>query len=177
MIKRTIITDDIKNLVRSSIMENPNINPLDVSLHRKFCVGNVIMIKSKDGRYSLNLPEEFNKEHLMIWKSDVGGVLLNELKQTDKFLFEHIGKEFRVLLKRIREGELESLTQRKLVHITIGDYDYVIIKVVKLPEYMYSNIVNEEKYIVDDIIEDENVHFIDEDVHKNEDENDSFQLF
>ena len=103
MIKRTIITDDIKNLVRSSIMENPNINPLDVSLHRKFCVGNVIMIKSKDGRYSLNLPEEFNKEHLMIWKSDVGGVLLNELKQTDKFLFEHIGKEFRVLLKRIRE--------------------------------------------------------------------------
>ena len=178
MVKSTIISEDLKNMVKASILENPVIEPLDMQTHNRFCIGNVMVAVLPDGKLMSYLPSDFTKAQGMMWRADVGGVLLKELKSPEKLLFEHVNDKFRVLVKRIREDEFEDLMSRKLVHFTLGDYDYVIIKATKVTDTMYISSVSNEKYVVDEQIEDENVHFIEESTTSLEDDvNDSYQLF
>lgn len=177
MVKSTIISDDLKDLVKASIQENPVIEPLDMNIHNRFCVGNVMMVILPDGKMMSYLPDDFTKEQNMMWRADVGGVLFKELKKTDRLLFEHVAENFKVLVKRVREEEREDLQSRKLIHFTLGDYDYVIIKAIKSTDFMYINNVHNEKYVVDDQVEEESVYYIEEDNHTQEEISDSYQLF
>ena len=175
MIKTTIITDDIREMVNCSIKNNPVIEPLDLEQHKRFCVGNVTMAVTSDGHIVSYLPDDFTQEQSKLWRADVGGVLVKELRQSEPLLFEHKSEKFKVLLKKIRENELDDFKQRKLVHITVAESDYTIIKVTDITDVLYVKNTKSEKYVVEHPEEEtESVYFIelnsveDEDSNKNE---------
>lgn len=175
MIKTTIITDDIREMVNCSIKNNPVIEPLDLEQHKRFCVGNVTMAITSDGHIVSYLPDDFTQEQSKLWRADVGGVLVKELRQSEPLLFEHKSEKFKVLLKKIRENELDDFKQRKLVHITVAESDYTIIKVADITDVLYVKNTKSEKYVVEHPEEEtESVYFIelnsaeDEDSDKNE---------
>ena len=175
MIKTTIITDDIREMVNCSIKNNPVIEPLDLEQHKRFCVGNVTMAITSDGHIVSYLPDDFTQEQSKLWRADVGGVLVKELRQSEPLLFEHKSEKFKVLLKKIRENELDDFKQRKLVHITVAESDYAIIKVADITDVLYVKNTKSEKYVVEHPEEEtESVYFIelnsveDEDSDKNE---------
>ena len=175
MIKTTIITDDIREMVNCSIKNNPVIEPLDLDQHKRFCVGNVTMAVTSDGHIVSYLPDDFTQEQSKLWRADVGGVLVKELRQSEPLLFEHKSEKFKVLLKKIRENELDDFKQRKLVHITIAESEYTIIKVADITDVLYVKNTKSEKYVVEHPDEEtESVYFIelnsveDEDSDKNE---------
>ena len=175
MIKTTIITDDIREMVNCSIKNNPVIEPLDLEQHKRFCVGNVTMAVTSDGHIVSYLPDDFTQEQSKLWRADVGGVLVKELRQREPLLFEHKSEKFKVLLKKIRENELDDFKQRKLVHITVAESDYTIIKVADITDVLYVKNTKSEKYVVEHPEEEtESVYFIelnsveDEDSDKNE---------
>lgn len=175
MIKTTIITDDIREMVNCSIKNNPVIEPLDIEQHKRFCVGNVTMAVTSDGHIVSYLPDDFTQEQSKLWRADVGGVLVKELRQSEPLLFEHKSEKFKVLLKKIRENELDDFKQRKLVHITVAESDYTIIKVADITDVLYVKNTKSEKYVVEHPEEEtESVYFIelnsveDEDSDKNE---------
>lgn len=175
MIKTTIITDDIREMVNCSIKNNPVIEPLDLEQHKRFCVGNVTMAVTSDGHIVSYLPDDFTQEQSKLWRADVGGVLVKELRQSEPLLFEHKSEKFKVLLKKIRENELDDFKQRKLVHITLAESDYTIIKVTDITDVLYVKNTKSEKYVVEHPEEEtESVYFIelnsveDEDSDKNE---------
>lgn len=175
MIKTTIITDDIREMVNCSIKNNPVIEPLDLEQHKRFCVGNVTMAVTSDGHIVSYLPDDFTQEQSKLWRADVGGVLVKELRQSEPLLFEHKSEKFKVLLKKIRENELDDFKQRKLVHITVAESDYTIIKVADITDVLYVKNTKSEKYVVEHPEEEtESVYFIelnsveDEDSDKNE---------
>lgn len=175
MIKTTIITDDIREMVNCSIKNNPVIEPLDLEQHKRFCVGNVTMAITSDGHIVSYLPDDFTQEQSKLWRADVGGVLVKELRQSEPFLFEHKSEKFKVLLKKIRENELDDFKQRKLVHITVAESDYTIIKVADITDVLYVKNTKSEKYVVEHPEEEtESLYFIelnsveDEDSDKNE---------
>lgn len=175
MIKTTIITDDIREMVNCSIKNNPVIEPLDLEQHKRFCVGNVTMAVTSDGHIVSYLPDDFTQDQSKLWRADVGGVLVKELRQSEPLLFEHKSEKFKVLLKKIRENELDDFKQRKLVHITVAESDYTIIKVADITDVLYVKNTKSEKYVVEHPEEEtESVYFIelnsveDEDSDKNE---------
>lgn len=178
MVKSTIISDELKNMVKASIQSNPVIECVDMNVHRRFCVGNVMIVILPDNSIMSYLPDNFTKEQSAMWRADVGGVLLKELRKTEKLLFEHISDKFKVLIKRVREDERDDLEAKKLIHFTLGDYDYVIIKAAKLTDTFYINNVHTEVYSTsteDSDTEEESLYIIEE--LEQVEENDSYQLF
>lgn len=175
MVKSTIISDDLKDMVIKSIQNNPIIEPLDMNHHKRFCIGTVSITVLPDGSIMSYLPDDFTGKHGALWKADVGGVLFRELKKKDCLLFEHVSDNFKVLLKKIREEELEDFTKRNLCHFRIAESDYCIIKAVMNTDSLYINNVSNEKYIIDVDEEDESVYFIDEDVV--DDSNDTVEQY
>ena len=179
MIRTTIITDELKNMVSNSVNNNPIIEPLDLTVHKRFCVGNVSMSVLPDGSIISYLPDDFTKDQATLWKADVGGVLVKELKQKDCLLFEHKSENFKVLLKKIRETEVDDFKNRKLLHLTVAESEYCIIKAVKITDTLYINSVRNEKYVTD-VQEDENesVHYIDDSTNNtNTNESIEYSLF
>ncbi len=174
MIKTTIITDDIREMVNCSIKNNPVIEPLDLEQNKRFCVGNVSMAVTSDGRIVSYLPDDFTQEQSKLWRADVGGVLVKELRQKEPLLFEHKSENFKVLLKKIRESEHGDFKHRKLIHVTVGESEYSIIKVVDVTDTLYINNTKSEKYIIEHPEEEtESVYYIELDTNNNNDEDDS----
>lgn len=178
MIKSTIITEELKEMVTASVIANPVIDPLDLSSHKRFCVGNVSMAVLPDGSIISYLPDDFTKEQATLWKSDVGGVLVKELRQSDCLLYEHKSEKFKVLLKKIRDCEIDDFKNRKLLHLTVAESEYCIIKVVKISDEFYLSNVKNEKYIVDVVEEDEDsTHYIEDVTTVKENEPIEYSLF
>lgn len=178
MIKSTIITEDLKDMVRASVNANPVIEPLDLTKHKRFCVGNVSMSILPDGSIISYLPDDFTKDQATLWKADVGGVLVKELKQKDCLLYEHKSEKFKVLLKKIRGTEVDDFKNRKLLHLTVAESEYCIIKAVKITDEFYLNNVKNEKYVTDVVEEDDApTHYIDESTLVKENEPIEYSLF
>jgi hypothetical protein len=183
MVKNTIISDELKGMVINSITKNPIVEPLDMTYHKRFNVGGVSITILPDGCIMSYLPDDFTSKHSALWKADVGGVLLKELRKKDILLYEHVSENFKVLLKKIREDELEDFKNKKLNHVTVGECDFCIIKAVKSTDCMYVNNVQNEKYIIDEPVveneedENESVYFIDETKIETSDESTQYSLF
>ena len=179
MIKTTIITDDIREMVNCSIKNNPVIEPLDLEQHKRFCVGNVTMAVTSDGHIISYLPDDFTQDQSKLWRADVGGVLVKELRRREPLLFEHKSDNFKVLLKKIREEENDDFNNRKLSHVVIGESVYCIIKVVDITDSLYINNTKTEKYVTEQSEEDtESVYYIDinsSDTENNSDGNESVE--
>jgi hypothetical protein len=183
MVKNTIISDELKDMVISSITKNPTVEPLDMTYHRRFNIGGVSITIMNDGSLMSYLPDDFTSKHAALWKADVGGVLMRELRKKDVLLYEHVSDNFRVLLKKIREEESEDFKNKKLYHFTIGESEFCIIKAVKATDIMYVNNVKNERYIVDEPVisddeeDEDSVYFIEEAKLEKIDETTQYSLF
>ena len=62
---------------------------------------------------------------------------------------QHKSENFKVLLKKIRESEHGDFKHRKLIHVTVGESEYSIIKVVDVTDTLYINNTKSEKYIIE----------------------------
>ena len=69
------------------------------------------------------------------WKKDIGDVFVKDCKHNNlDSYFKFAGNGFEVLLKRISENEYEDLEKRGFIHVKLGDFYYMIVKVIPANE-------------------------------------------
>lgn len=136
MKKESLITNDMINLVKDSL---PNMAIEEVSFDRcrAFSVGRATISKDPDGSVHMYLDETFDSDYRNVWKEDVGEVLRKEMSRKEPELYIFTDPKFKVLVKKIRDEEIESLSERNLVHFMLGDNSYTIIRIVK-PDSLFS---------------------------------------
>lgn len=132
MRKTKLITADIIKLVKSALKDDNVVTKYEVGQFDKFMIGNYIVTIKKGEKPVINLGDNQSSEYFKIWREDVGGILLKELRKDDPDLFELKSSKFKVLLKKIQEGEYLDFCNKKMDHIMIGNDGYTIIKAVPI---------------------------------------------
>ncbi len=132
MRKTKLITADIIKLVKSALKDNKDVTKYNFGQFDKFMIGNYIVTIRKGEKPIINLGDNQSSEYFKIWREDVGGVLTKELKKEDPELYELKTSTFKVLLKKINEGEYLEFCNKKMDHIMIGNDGYTIIKAVPI---------------------------------------------
>ena len=132
MRKTKLITADIIKLVKSALKGDNVITKYNVGQFDKFMIGNYIVTIKKGEKPVINLGDNQSSEYFKIWREDVGGILLKELRKDEPDLFELKSSKFKVLLKKIQEGEYLDFCNKKMDHIMIGNDGYTIIKAVPI---------------------------------------------
>ena len=159
--RTTLITNDMIKLVKSSLpygkIEKYNLDRF-VSVY----IGRAAINRPADGKLYLSLEETFDSRYSRVWRNDVGEVLRKELSRSEPEIYEFVSKNFKALLKKVRDDEKESLAQRGLVHLIVGDSFYTIIRIIK-PDGRYSMKDTKNDYYSDFDIEDFVEDFDDED--------------
>lgn len=159
--RTTLITNDMIKLVKSSLpygkIEKYNFDRF-VSVY----IGRAAVNRPADGKLYLSLEETFDSRYARVWRNDVGEVLRKEMSRSEPEIYEFVSKNFKALLKKVRDEEKESLAQRGLIHLIVGDSFYTIIRIIK-PEGWYSTKDTKNDYYSDFDIEDLVEDFGDED--------------
>ena len=159
--RTTLITNDMIKLVKSSLpygkIEKYNFDRF-VSVY----IGRAAINRPTDGKLYLSLEETFDSRYARVWRNDVGEVLRKEMSRSEPEIYEFVSKNFKALLKKVRDEEKESLAQRGLIHLIVGDSFYTIIRIIK-PEGWYSMKDTKNDYYSDFDIEDLVEDFGDED--------------
>lgn len=104
--------------------------PCDVS--GDFCVrlGNIVVRKVGTGSI-IELDPSVKKEMFGMWKKDVGKYLSKDLSHgIYSNLYELTTFEKKVLLRKLQQNELSDARSEGFDHVYIGDYHYVIIRVI-----------------------------------------------
>lgn len=136
MSKRRLITTEMIKLVRDSV-KNGEIVRMGFDDTKSFYIGRAKITRQPGARIFLYFEEGFDSDYGNVWRNDVGGVLQKELKKQDPEIYELIDVNFRALMKKISEDELESFRDNNLIHLKIDDDYYVIIRIIK-PNGFYS---------------------------------------
>ena len=159
--RTTLITNDMIKLVKSSLPYG-KIEKYDFNRFVSVYIGRAAINHQADGKLYLSLEETFDSRYARIWRNDVGEVLRKELSKNEPEIYEFVSKNFKALLKKVRDDEKESLAQMGLVHLIAGDSFYTIIRIIK-PEGSYSVKDTKNDYYSDFDIEDLVEDFDDED--------------
>ena len=144
---KRLITESIIRLVKSVCDENLNLSKYEFDHYNKFKIGSFYITMFKSQEPILNIVSECTQDYLKTWKQDVGQIMMRELKKSDPELYEIKSKQFRALIKRIRDDELESFQENGFDHLQIGDAHYTIIKAVRKQD-LYSKTTDD--YEADD---------------------------
>lgn len=138
----------------------------------EFEFSNVVYFKigyvklAKYGDTSMLFPDpEANKEYMQDWRKDIGGIMSKDFRQNaaqGKY-FEFVDDTAKVLLRRISDAELESLTESGFNDIKIGDFWYTVCLCTK-PDGSYLEPLNKH---IDEIPErpedpDDNYVYVEE---------------
>ena len=177
--KNKLITDDIKKLVSSACKDNVKLEKYKLEHYNRFRIGSVSILKMGDEKPILYLGETFTTEYQKLWNNDVGKVLIKELRKKDPDLYEIKTNTFRALLKKIGDDELSDLEEKKLVHLTIGDSKYTIIKAVSNKK-VYAEFTDDYdfEWDEDDDVDDSKQYIdLDEITNQEEEDNNAYALF
>lgn len=177
MIKfKNLITSDMINLVKSECDNNPTIEKINFDTLFAVKVGSVMIEKYVGKKPQLNVKEGLNFEYAKLWKKDVGGILMRELKKDFPELYELRTSKIKVLMKLISDDEFEKFNEDGFAHLQIGDKRFTIIKIINAKSgysYKTSDFEIHEEYDV--IIKEEKEKK--EEVKEEIPENKSFKLF
>jgi hypothetical protein len=177
--KNKLITDDIKKLVSSACKDNVKLEKYKLEHYNRFRIGSVSILKMGDEKPILYLGETFTTEYQKLWNNDVGKVLIKELRKKDPDLYEIKTNTFRALLKKIGDDELSDHEEKKLVHLTIGDSKYTIIKAVSNKK-VYAEFTDDYdfEWDEDDDVDDSKQYIdLDEITNQEEEDNNAYALF
>lgn len=173
--KLSLVTEDLKNLVKASI-PSANIRKYEFGFINRFNVGRIIIRYQKGSDPALELPESVNKNYMKLWKNDVGSVFVKELKKESPEIYELVAGSFKALIKKISDDELESFRQNGFDHLVLADSVYTILKAVGSRK-SYSEI-SDDYELDEDYQNGENLsQIIENDSTYNEQPNDSYELF
>lgn len=97
-------------------------------------VGLVTIHKYPGGSY-LYLRPEADKRYMKDWKEDVGQILLTDIKKNNlspyyELVTQKTDPACKALLRRISDEEYDDFKAKGQVHLMIGDFYYIIIKLV-----------------------------------------------
>lgn len=145
MTKTKLITPDIIKMVQASCNSGAEIVKYSMDCPRRFAIGRVMVIKNpEDKKALLYLDDTCTKDYMSVWRSDVGGILLKELRHCPIDLYELRDDKFKCLMKKVRDDEMEMYSEGKLIHVNIADSHYSIIKIIKKDsDYMIKDFYND----------------------------------
>ena len=174
--KNKLITADIKKLVQSGCKSEDDLKKFELSTFNVFKIGNASVKVRKGSVPELHIDESFTTEYAKMWRNDIGGVLIKELRKEDPELYEVKTNTFRALLKKVSESELEQFKEKGFDHVTVGDNVYTIIKAVNNKK-VYAD--KTDDYEIDHPEDDEIKKAIREEVEEEEEieESNSYALF
>lgn len=175
MKKLSLVTDDLIKLVNDSIASS-TIRRYELGTMNRFSIGRVIVKCSAGGKPVLELPDSANKEYMKLWKSDVGSVLVRELRKDSPELYELVATNFRVILKKISDDELNSFEEMGFVHISVADSKYTILKAVSGKGH-YSAESDDYDLELEDESDDKSQIIEGDEVYTEPAESDSYELF
>lgn len=171
--KSKLITDDIKKLVQSAC-NTQNITKYELDHFNSFRLGRVNVTCIKGQKPVMHIDENYDGTYQNIWMHDVGRVLLRELRKENPDLYEVKTSTFKALLKLVTENDIDWIKEDGLIHISIGDNQYVIIKAVSRKK-SYSDSTDDYEFVYDE--EDENAEVVEEVDDYDDEEDDSYALF
>lgn len=176
MKRSKLITNEIKKLVCSACSKVDNINKYKFDHYNRFTIGGVGITYMRGEKPVMNVSESYTTEYANLWRNDVGGILLAELKKQDPEIYEVKTSTFKALLKLISSDELENFTERGFNHVTVGDVHYTILKAIKANNF-YSNLTDD--YDIENEIAQENIIVVEdnEETENQEQEENSYSLF
>lgn len=176
MKRSKLITNDIKKLVCSACSKLGSINKYKFDHYNRFTIGSVGIIYILGNKPTLHVSEKYTQEYANLWRNDVGGILLNELKKDEPEIYEVKTSSFKAILKQIQEDELEEFNEQGFNHVTVGDTHYTIIKAIKNNRY-YSSVTDD--YDLDNDFLQDNIITIEEqdNTESEEQEDTSYSLF
>ena len=156
--KKSLITNEMINLVKSSIAEI-EIEKVSFDEYRAFSVGRVTLTKEPGEKVYMYLDETFDNEYKSLWKADVGEVLRKEMRKESPELYILKDSKFKALVKKIGDDEMDSFKENWFVHFKIGDNSYTIIRIIK-PFHVFSYKDRSNDYAIEEkfesyIIEDD----------------------
>ena len=140
--KTKLITSDIIKLVKSAIKDKPEVKKYILDKYTRLAIGDYVITMFKGEKPVINMGDNQSTDYYKIWREDIGGVLLKELRKEEPELYEIKTNSFKVLLKRIAEEEYLEFVNKKLDHIMIGNFGYTIIKAVN-PKKTYGDKVDD----------------------------------
>ena len=149
--KTKLITPEMARMVKHAINGRRfNLVKYDTDCYLSFYVGKVKVNRGiNEDKPILELEEGFTKDYGKLWYNDVGKVLAKELHKKEPLLYEFSTPQFKALLKKIdpEKDDVDWLVERGLVHVTIGDFDYVIIRIVHTDESFSKKDKHNDYYI------------------------------
>lgn len=139
---KKLITKDTITEVNAMLTDDSAVfERFEMTPGTRFCIGNITLTQDATG-WIIILPEFIPKGYLTQWKQDAGGYLNRDLKKhnyENLFVLEANGKS--VLLRKISEEELPTVKEAGLAHVSIGDYNYMIIRIIRKGETFGNTII------------------------------------
>ncbi len=134
---KKIITKEIISLVQNSYNEaakvasdKPLCVPAELNSGFTIAIGRVKVTNGGKNTY-LTLADEVNKSYMQDWKKDIGNVFVKDCKKENLGVYyKYFGVGFEALLKRLSDDELEEFNKLGFSHLKLGDYYYMIVKVI-----------------------------------------------
>ena len=131
---KKLISNEINSIVKSCYDAFAKVNKAEckhypLSQGQTIGVGRVkIMIAGK--QTYLTLHEDVNKTYMAEWRKDVGTILSKDAKKENYDPYYTFSTDtFTVLMRRVDDSELKDFENYNI--IKLGDYNYVIIKLIK----------------------------------------------
>lgn len=128
--KKSLITNDMINLVKSSLKEI-EIEKVSFDEYRAFSVGKVTLTREPGKKVYMYLDEAFDVDYKVLWMNDVGEILRKEMRKDDPELYVLKDSKFKALVKKISDDEIDSFKENGFVHLKFGDNMYTIIRIIK----------------------------------------------
>ena len=180
---KKIITKELISLVQTAynnaLNESDGVEPLcipaEIPTGISIGIGRVRICNGGPNSY-LVLADDIGKSYMQDWKKDVGNVFIKDCKKNNLsvyYKFKNFDNGAEALLRRISDEEYDDFKEKGFVHLKLGDFYYMILKVVPRNGSYIDLETGDEDYFahVDEPVEEE------EEYKEEEQEIESLSLF
>jgi hypothetical protein len=157
---KSIITNEIVDIIKNDISQHPDVDikPFEFMSVHPIMIGLIKVYKHPNGAY-LYLMNDINKKYYAEWSQDIGQIVYLDFKKNDyskyyEFTSQGGDVKYNALLRLISDDELSKFDEDGFHHLTIGDNNYMIVKLVPFGEGY--NIRERGLHVEDDQISDHN---------------------
>lgn len=148
----------VQNLYNEAIAKSKNkALCVPANIYNGFSVGIGRVRVSNTGKDTyLYVAPDVGKEYMKDWKKDIGGVYTSDCKKNNLSCYFRLEyNNVTVLLRRISDEEYSEFEKNGFVHVELGDFYYMIVKVVLPDRSLVSFDSTDEDYTVVDTSDDE----------------------
>lgn len=154
---KKIITKELISLVQNSY--NNSVNdvdtagalciPAEIPIGFSIGIGRVLVCNGGPNSY-LVLAEDIGKSYMQDWKKDIGDVFIKDCKRNNLsayYKYKNFDNGSEALLRRISDEEYDDFKEKGFVHLKLGDFYYMLLKVVP-PKGSYIDLDSEDEELI-----------------------------